>query len=197
MSTVSNVWRRLNEGAMGYVFYIVLGIVAALVVTNVLGFALGTNIPLVAVLSGSMDHGVTDEPGNNKYPCAVRASGYAENFDNWWELCEDTYGEFGITKETFAGFGFRDGFKKGDIPIVSNSPPYAVGDIIVYDITSQRVPIIHRIVKINGDGTYQTKGDHNSGQNPYEGSVQKSQIRGKVIFLVPYLGYLRVLLPIN
>jgi len=69
--------------------------------------------------------------------------------------------------------------------------------VIVYDIPSQKVPIIHRIVKINDDGTFQTKGDHNSGQNPYERSVSGSQIRGKVVFVVPYLGYLRVLIPID
>jgi len=197
MSAAKNVWKRMNEGVLGYVFYIVLGMVAAVVVTNVLGLALDTSVPLVAVLSGSMDHGINDESGNNRYPCAKNVGEYFDNFDSWWTLCDFTYDEFGITKQQFAGFPFKDGFRKGDIPIIQNDDAFRVGDIIVYNIPSQGVPIIHRIVEINGDGTYQTKGDHNSGQNSYEHSVQKSQIRGKVIFVVPYLGYLRVLLPIN
>lgn len=193
MSTAARIWKRLNEGAVGYIFYIALGIVAALVVTSLLGFALDTSVPLVAVLSGSMDHGINDDG----YPCGTRVSGYKESFDGWWSSCEFTYRGFGITREQFAGFPFRDGFKRGDIPIIQNDARFEVGDIIVYGIPSQRVPIIHRIVELNDDGTYQTKGDHNPGQNVYERSVQKSQIRGKVIFVVPYLGYLRVLLPIN
>lgn len=197
MSTASNVWKRLNEGAMGYVFYIVLGMLAALAVSNILGLTLGTNIPLVAVLSGSMDHGPTDGAGDSRYPCEKNVGAYTESFDSWWGLCEFTYAGFGITKQQFAGFPFSGGFKKGDLPVIQNDAGYKVGDIVVYNIPSSGVPIIHRIVKINSDGTYQTKGDHNSGQNPYEKSVQKSQIRGKVIFLVPYLGYLRVLIPIN
>lgn len=197
MSATKNVWKKLNEGPAGYIFYIVLGIIAALVVTNVMGVALGTSVPLVAVLSGSMDHGISDDTGDDAYPCANRASGYKESFDSWWDLCDYTYDEFGITKENFVAFPFKDGFKKGDIPVIQNDGNFKVGDIIVYDITSQSVPIIHRIVKINSDGTYQTKGDHNSGQNSYEISVQTGQLRGKVIFIVPYLGYLRVLLPIN
>lgn len=197
MSSLRDVWKRMNEGWMGYVLYIILGMVAAIGVTSALGASLNTSVPLVAVLSGSMDHGINDEAGNNKYPCANFSSGYRESFDNWWSLCQQTYTDFGITKEQFAGFPFKNGFKRGDIPIIRNDGNFQVGDIIVYSLPSQSVPIIHRIVEINTDGTYQTKGDHNSGQNSYERSVQKGQIRGKVVFIVPYLGYLRVLLPMN
>jgi signal peptidase I len=197
MVSVSEIWKTLNEGVIGYVFYILLGAFAAVVLTSILGLVLNTNIPLVAVLSGSMDHGITDEPGSLAYPCAKRENGYEKNFDSWWRLCGRTYSEFGITKEGFAHFPFRDGFSKGDIPVIMNDGSFAVGDVIVYDIQSQKVPIIHRIVKVNEDGTFQTKGDHNSGQNPYERAVSQNQIRGKVVFLVPYLGYLRTLIPIN
>ncbi len=193
MSAARRIWERLNEGVLGYIFYIALGIVAAVVATSVLGLALDTSIPLVAVLSGSMDHGINEDG----YPCGKNVGTYQENFESWWNLCESAYKDFGIAEEQFAGFPFRDGLKKGDIPVIQNDDKYEVGEVIVYNIPSQKVPIIHRIVKTNDDGTYQTKGDHNSGQNSYEHSVQKLQIRGKVIFVVPYIGYLRVLIPIN
>ncbi|MBI4894569.1 MAG: signal peptidase I [Candidatus Aenigmarchaeota archaeon] len=197
MVSVKRLWSMLNEGPLGYVFYIFLGIAAAVAFTAVLGAALDTSVPLVAVLSGSMDHGVTDEPGASAYPCAKRSVGYVESFDGWWEKCDYTYGEFSITRDQFASFPFRDGFKKGDIPVIRNDGSFETGDIIVYSIPQQKVPIIHRIVSINSDGTFQTKGDHNAGQNPYEKSVGSGQVRGKVILVVPYLGYLRVLLPIS
>jgi hypothetical protein len=144
-----------------------------------------------------MDHGVTSDSGLEKYPCEKRIEGYKESFNDWWLACDFTYKEFGITQEQFSSFPFRDGFKRGDIPVIRNDGDFRVGDIVVYDIPSQSIPIIHRIVAKNADGTFQTKGDHNPGQNSYERSVQSGQIRGKVIFVIPYLGYLRVLLPIN
>jgi len=193
MSTSKKIWERLNEGVLGYIFYIILGIAAALIVTNILGIALETSIPLVAVVSGSMDHGINEEG----FPCNKNIVNYNENFESWWALCDFTYDDFGITEEQFTQFPFKNGLKKGDIAILQNLDAPEVGDITVYQISSQNVPIIHRIVKINEDGTYQTKGDHNPGQNTYERSIQKSQIRGKVIFVLPYLGYLRVFIPIN
>ncbi len=198
MTSAGKIWKALNEGVIGYIFYIVAGMVAAIVVVNVLGAALGTSIPLVAVLSGSMDHGINSDEANGKYPCSVNVPDYRESFDSWWTLCDFTYEEFNITKERFASFPFRDGFKRGDIPVIQSDDEYEVGDIVVFNIPSQSIPIIHRIVAADSErGVYQTKGDHNPGQNVYEKSVHESQIRGKVVLLIPYLGYLRVLLPIN
>lgn len=164
---------------------------AAFLVTGILSLILQTNIPIVAVISGSMDHGL-NEAG---YPCRNNIGGNSNNFDIWWSKCESTYREFGITKEQFIKFPFSNGFKKGDIAFLQNSNKIAVGDIIVYDAKNQNIPIIHRIVKIE-NGIYMTKGDHNPIQNSYENDIQNSQIRGKSIFIIPYLGYLRLLLPI-
>jgi hypothetical protein len=38
-----------------------------------------------------------------------------------------------------------------------------------------------------------TKGDHNSGLLPFETSVKKEQIKGRVIFIIPKLGYFKVI----
>lgn len=166
--------------------YIYGGIVLALLAQRLLGTALSTSMPIVAVVSSSMDHGI-----GSGYPCNIMVTNYTESFDNWWGLCGHTYEKFNITKEDFANFPFRDGFKIGDMPVVHGSDSYRVGDVIVYE-AGQSAPIIHRIVKINEDGTYQTKGDHNAGQNPYEYSIKKEQIYGRVIFIIPKLGYFKV-----
>jgi hypothetical protein len=175
--------------------YVYGGIVIALVVQRLLGLVLSTSMPVVAVVSSSMDHGIiytsTKDGVVASYPCGVISKNYTENFDNWWNLCKHMYEKFDITKEDFANFPFRDGFKIGDMPVVQGSDSYRVGDIIVYE-AGQSAPIIHRVVKINEDDTYQTKGDRNTGQNPYEYSIKKEQIYGKVIFIIPKLGYFKV-----
>ena len=186
---VKEIWKKLTTGAIGYVTYGVLGIFFAFLLHSFLSVALSTDFPVVVVVSGSMDHG-ENEGGQ---PCGKKVFDYRENFENWWSMCRFYYDSFGITKSEFASFPFSDGFKKGDMPIVFGSDIYKVGDVIVYEVPSQPAPIIHRIIEINSDGTYQTKGDHNPGQNPYEKEVKKSQIQGKVIFIIPKVGYLKVL----
>jgi signal peptidase I len=81
----------------------------------------------------------------------------------------------------------------GDMPIIQGVKDYKVGDVIVYSTPGQSAPIIHRIIKVNPDGTFQTKGDHNPQQLPFEFKIQKSWIHGKVIFVVPKVGYFKVL----
>ena len=190
----SGKWEKLTTGWVGYIFYGSLGILAAYIFYYGFGIILRTEVPFVAVVSGSMDHGVTDDAGLQKWPCQKERENFVENFDNWWTSCGIFYASIGISKEEFRSFPFSDGFKKGDLPIVQGSDSYKVGDVIVYTVPGHRAPIIHRIVKINEDGTFQTKGDHNTGQNPYELSIDKYQIKGKVIFIIPKLGYLRVFL---
>jgi len=65
-----------------------------------------------------------------------------------------------------------------------------VGDVIVYNVAGQSVPIVHRIIKINSDGTFMTKGDHNSnlivfpGGGSLESSINCSSIIGRVVNIV-------------
>jgi len=51
---VKEVWKRLNEGWIGVVFYCILGIGVAFSVHQISGVALGTGLPIVTVSSGSM-----------------------------------------------------------------------------------------------------------------------------------------------
>ncbi|MBI2084453.1 MAG: hypothetical protein HYT70_02475 [Candidatus Aenigmarchaeota archaeon] len=179
-------WKTLTDSWWGN---ILLGFAAAVIFYYVvLVNVLSSSTPVVAVVSGSMYHG----PSDGKQICGIAIDGFKQ-FDDYWKICGETYEEFGITKEQFASFNFKDGFGVGDMPVVKGEGTYMVGDIIVYSVQGINAPIIHRIVKINGDGTYQTKGDNNNGQNPYEYSVSPSQIKGKVIFIIPKIGYFKVL----
>ncbi len=85
-------------------------------------------------------------------------------------------------------------FSMGDILILHGAPSQQlkVGDIIVFSPSPQQTPVVHRIVEINPDGTFQTKGDNNNGQLSFEKSIQPSQVHGMVILIIPYLGWLKI-----
>jgi signal peptidase len=83
-------------------------------------------------------------------------------------------------------------FTRGDILGLRGQPSYEIGDIIVFSHGNGKIPIVHRIIAINPDGTYQTKGDANSNQLPVEKSISLDQIHGKVIVIIPYLGWIKI-----
>jgi len=74
-------------------------------------------------------------------------------------------------------------YHKGDILFYTESNSYQVDEVIV--VSTKMAPISHRIIEINTDGTYKTKGDNNpeSIKGPYldETKITNDQIMGKVI----------------
>ncbi len=89
---------------------------------------------------------------------------------------------------SYSMFPFLD---KGDMIIVQGGD-IKVNDIIIYDVPSQRYPIIHRVIAKNEDGSFQTKGDNNMGQLSFEKSVKKEQIHGKLLARVPLMGWVKI-----
>ncbi|MBN1896592.1 MAG: signal peptidase I [Candidatus Aenigmarchaeota archaeon] len=85
-------------------------------------------------------------------------------------------------------------FYKGDILVLKGVPTEQldVGDIVVYSVEGRSVPIVHRIVKINPDDSFQTKGDANNGQLNFEYYVSPQSIHGKVVLIIPYLGWVKI-----
>jgi len=85
-------------------------------------------------------------------------------------------------------------FYKGDILILRGVDPseLKVKDVVVYSVGGRSVPIVHRIIKINPDGSFQTKGDANSGQLDFEYYVDPESIHGRVDVIVPYLGWVKI-----
>jgi signal peptidase I len=171
-------FNRLTEGPFGYVVYAFLGVVIAFLLNQALAFALDTDLPVVAVVSGSMVHDSSTAIVHYKW--LQDNLGYNKSYVDSWPV--------------------KDGFNIGDLPIIEGAKSYSVGDVIVYTVPGQKVPIIHRIIKINSDGSFTTKGDHNDRSiqfagTPYsEYSVQPSWVHGKVIFIIPKLGYFKVVL---
>jgi len=155
-----------------------------------IGLALGTNLPVVAVISESMSHDGT--------------------FNTWWNspaICEingtqrncrqsDWYAQKGITEEEFKEYSMHNGFNKGDI-IVLRGTDYdslKVGDILVYQ-SKLPYPVIHRVVAKND--VIESKGDHNQEQiltsQLDERYITKDEMIGKAWIKIPYLGYVKIL----
>lgn len=79
----------------------------------------------------------------------------------------------------------------GGIVVDRAASDYQVGDIVTFGLdTKTQIPTTHRIVGIAGQGSsaiYQTKGDANDA--PDQASTHLSDIHGKVLFTIPYVGY--------
>ena len=91
----------------------------------------------------------------------------------------------------------------GDVIVVEPTPfkSVKVGNIIVFKEPGfpNRV-IVHRVIKIvyvDGERAFITKGDHNLYRDPW--IVKKEQYIGKVVFTIPYAGSLSLVLrpPVN
>ena len=87
---------------------------------------------------------------------------------------------------------------RGDLLVLKGVEPSELvagrenGTIIVYYHEQTNRLIVHRVYKINPDGTVNTWGDANTGPDPWP--ITPEMIRGKMILRVPYLGYPRLLL---
>ena len=82
--------------------------------------------------------------------------------------------------------------KMGSVVVVKPAKDYKVGDIITFGPYSKTKPStthrIYEIKNVNGKKVYITKGDANNAPDNRE--VRKEDILGKVIFSIPYFGYL-------
>jgi hypothetical protein len=138
-----------------------------------LGLIVGTQFPIVAVVSGSMEH--------------------HGDFDDWWSQHEKLYGELSITKEQFQTFSIVNGFDKGDIMMLKGlkKENIKIGQVVVFHSTHASEPVIHRIVQVH-DGSFTTKGDFNNRVHDFEKKVNNDDIIGQAFFRIPYLGYIKI-----
>jgi signal peptidase I len=188
------VWHFIweDESILSWIVNIILAfVIIKFLVYPGLGLVLGTNYPIVAVVSESMEH-------------------RGQNFDTWWSANEAWYTNNGITKANFSRFPLKNGFNKGDIIVLIGKKPanIKVGDVLVFKshpLYPTPDPVIHRIVKVtrgkDGKNLFQTKGDNNadsiinmckSGVCINELDIKEDQLLGFSFFRVPYLGYLKI-----
>ncbi|MBI4167550.1 MAG: signal peptidase I [Candidatus Aenigmarchaeota archaeon] len=86
---------------------------------------------------------------------------------------------------------------RGDLVIVKHAATTDIktGDVIVFDTLSEPLPVIHRVYKINDDGTFQTLGDNNRGvQHDWEKQIETKNIVGKAVLVIPYVGWVKIII---
>lgn len=161
-----------------------------------LGFILATSHPIVAVVSGSMYHGLEDR-GAVYDICGQTylQKDFGTSYSNWWDNCGDWYkSHLNITLDDFKKYPLSRGFAKGDIILLVGSDPnkLKVGDIIVFN-KGQSYPIIHRVINIDNESMiFTTKGDHNSDSGSFDKGITSDSIIGKAIIKIPYVGYVKI-----
>jgi signal peptidase I len=211
--TLKQVWYFIweSDSIWSWLVNIVLAfVIIKFLVYPGLGFLLQTDYPVVAVVSGSMEH-KTPHPCNDYdrktnicnsydkqryYLCDKTFSDKQKvDSDFFWKTCGHWYeNNTQITKEDFKDFEFSNGFNTGDIMVLKGISPEKIeeGNVIVYMSHSASYPIIHRVVDIKKMGeiyTFVTKGDHNSAADPL---VDQKYVIGKAVLRIPLLGWIKI-----
>jgi signal peptidase I len=175
---LKKLWRFVwhDESIWSWIVDVILAIlIVKLLIYPGLGLVFGSEKPVVAVISNSMEH--------------------SGNFEEWYAT-EGRWYDGKFTKEEMKEWPFKNGFNKGDIMFLKGTAKLEKGDIIVFWGTSA-TPIIHRIVNIyeaNGETVYQTKGDNNPDSYPGLGEIgiRQDRIIGEGFFKVPLVGWIRI-----
>lgn len=143
------------------------------------GFFLNNDYPIVAIVSGSMEHKITQDSFGNVYGvCGIKFLDVDKNmglsYDEWWKYCGDYYEKnYNIRKDQFSEFDYSNGLNIGDVMILYGKNPENIelGEVLVFvpqnrQFFEQKGPVIHRVVEKwsdeDGRWHFQTKGDHNS-----------------------------------
>jgi signal peptidase len=104
----------------------------------------------------------------------------------WFSL-----GVFPVKPAVIYSGSMRPSIEVGDIVIVAQKNPSLldVGDVISYRVKDSPIPIVHRVITIEGDGSskaFITKGDDNKEADQ---PVKPEQVMGKVVLKIPRVGW--------
>lgn len=191
MKVLKKVWKFIweDDSVWSWIVNIILAfLIIKFLLYPGLGWVLGTPAPIVAVVSGSMEHdGNFDEFWTQPQCCNDRCSHTL--------VQGDFYEQNNISKTKFKDFGFVNGFNKGDIMILYSPKSVKLGDTIVYLTNTRPDPIIHRVIAIedkNDSPFYWTKGDHNCDIGEFEKGIPQDKVIGKAVWRVPLLGWVKI-----
>ncbi|KAJ7628622.1 putative signal peptidase [Roridomyces roridus] len=131
------------------------------------------------------------------------AGGMATTLMFWHALCLATNCESPVV--VVLSGSMEPAFYRGDLIFLTNpaSERYHIGDITVYKVPSQDIPIVHRVLETHDffdSGVDQqlllTKGDNNPVDDTqlYGGLeyLERKHIVGKVRGFLPYIGYVTI-----
>lgn len=109
---------------------------------------------------------------------------------------------FGFNEYVVLSGSMEPSIMTGALVVVNtNDTAVGEGDIIAFTVDrdeadttydTDATTVTHRIVKVNADGSYTTKGDNNETEDAKH--INPSQVIGKYVLNVPELGYVLSLL---
>ena len=76
--------------------------------------------------------------------------------------------------------------KEGDLIIIRDTGDYKIGEIVTFFQDGDEIPTTHRIINIDKDGKWITKGDANNSKD--KRSITSDEIIGEVVLVIPYVG---------
>lgn len=174
LDKIKKRWEELTRGPTGWVIYLVLGVVLAVLLHTGLGAAFSTNYPVVTVESDSMRP--TLNPGDIVFVRSVEEYQVGDIiiFDGWKQtpiihriVSKSQRTDSGFNVTTWKGF-------RG--------------------VSEEELIETHKQVKF--DTIYITKGDNNNNydQNPSKTKeyLVNEDIYGRKIFDIPYLGWIKL-----
>ncbi|KAG0438640.1 Signal peptidase complex catalytic subunit SEC11 [Dictyocoela muelleri] len=88
------------------------------------------------------------------------------------------------------------GFKRGDILFLKPRNNYDVGDMAVFQINKNEIPIVHRVIK-RFPGRTLTKGDNNNYDDIFlykkgQYYLKDDQLKSRVVAYIPFLGMITI-----
>ncbi|MCA9496875.1 MAG: signal peptidase I [Nanoarchaeota archaeon] len=185
------------------VFLIVIFVFIKFFLFPSVGFILNNDYPIVAIVSGSMEHKIVDSKICNNHTPDIEKENL--DFNSWWNYCGNYYEQyFNLNKSQFNSFKFNSGLNIGDVMILYGKSPENIklGEVLVFIPQDKRFfiekgPVIHRVVKIwqdeNGKYHFQTKGDHNSQSfNNFENDITEDNVIGIGMIRIPLIGYAKI-----
>lgn len=211
-TTFQKIWYFIweDDSVLSWILNVLIAFVLIkFIVYPGIGFAFDTSHPIVAVVSGSMEHKtvhpciLSDAQGCVKqnediyWMCSKQYNDKQRvDFDFFWNECGTWYEERNIKKDQFEDFRFKNGFNTGDIIFIkgASAEDIEIGDVIVFE-AGKAYPIIHRVVEKkleNDELVFMTKGDHNPTAGSDDKNITEDKIIGKATMRIPYLGWIKI-----
>jgi signal peptidase I len=174
------IWSRIENGTLSAGRWIAQNDV----IYELFSFLLVLGALYLGIMGGLMVLLLTDSPLRSVYSDSMNHHG----LENYWRLDYERRGY------STSNFPLQGGFARGDLLLIRGVDPASlrVGDVIVYRGAGDRL-IVHRICSLwkkeNGEILLQTKGDANPYWDP---PIRAEDVVGKVLFVVPKLGWLSI-----
>ena len=93
---------------------------------------------------------------------------------------------FGYSSLMVATGSMSGTIEEGDLIIIKDTDDYKINDIVTFFQDGDEIPTTHRIINIDEDGKWVTRGDANNSYD--KRSITNDEIIGEVVLVIPYVG---------